>query len=81
MPSPGTVQKVRATGGYLLVFLLQFGSLGCIWSLVFGRLCSPHLAKLLSDVTNGYARVVFFDLGSVIRAEHKESRAAVIQMG
>lgn len=60
---------------YLVIFFLQFGSLGRIWSLVFGTLCRPQLAKLLGNITDGDTRVLLLDPGTVVRAEHKESRS------
>lgn len=67
-----TMQLHKKT--YLLIFFLQFGSLGLIGSLVFGTLCRPQLAKLLGDVTNGNTGIFLLDPGTVIRAEHEECR-------
>lgn len=60
---------------HLLIFLLQLGSFGFIRSLVFSTLLRPQLSELLGNVTNWDTRVLFLDLGSVIRAEDKEGRA------
>lgn len=68
-------------GGYLIIFFLQFGSLGCIWGLVFGTLRSPQLAKLLGNVTDGDTGVLLLYLGAVVRAEHEECGAGWVQVG
>lgn len=69
----GRMRGKRLT--YLLVLLLQFGSLGSIGSLVFLTCCSPQLAQLLGDLADGDAGVLLLDPGTVVRAEDEEGRA------
>lgn len=63
----------RQQVSYLLIFLLQFGRLCLIWSLIFGTLSRPELPKLLGNLSNGDAWMFFLDSGTMIRAEDEES--------
>lgn len=59
---------------YLVVLLLQLGSLLLIRLLVLCGWAVPHLAQLLCCVPNGESRIIAFYLGAKVSTEEEECR-------
>lgn len=68
-------QHSRSPELYLLILLLQFGSLLLIGLLVLRAGPIPHLSKLLGDLSDGQTGGITFHLGAEFWAENEEGRS------